>query len=116
MPQRFKKKKRSGDNLDENIQVSKYIILLISCDNLLIIVVCLCHACKLTFVKVHSYSRIGYICWIQKNTFDFSYIFSLFYFLIMLILLADVFTEGGINVSKTSFLFQIVQRYPTIKS
>lgn len=39
-----------------------------------------CHAYKLTFVKVHSYSRIGYIYWIQKRTFDFYYIFSLKFF------------------------------------
>lgn len=72
MLHRFRKKKWI---LPQWKYTSKYIYY--SLDKLYFIKTLICHAYKLTFVKVHFYSPISYICRIQKNTFDFSFIFSL---------------------------------------
>lgn len=110
MPHRFRKKKLI---LPQWKYTSKYIYY--SLDKLYFIKTLICHAYKLTFVKVHFYSPISYICRIQKNTFDFSFIFSLKSFFVF-ILIADVFNEGRISVSQTYLVSIFLKDMQQIKA
>lgn len=110
MPHRYRKKKWI---LPQWKYTSKYIYY--SLDKLYFIKTLICHAYKLTFVKVHFYSPISYICRIQKNTFDFSFIFSLKSFFVF-ILIADVFNEGRISVSQTYLVSIFLKDMQQIKA